>query len=138
MPFDATHLRRPAHMVHLPPVMPEGGGGGPRRIHVQIEIIDRRSPPTPLPRVELLKLLVALILLVAIFGCAAHAQPTSWQSYPFGSGRNYTGTDARGGQWSARSYQNGGTTYFDATGPDGRNQHCQSYELGSQTITECQ
>jgi hypothetical protein len=85
----------------------------------------------------ILKLFVAMLILVAIFGCAAHAQPSSWQSYPFGSGRNYTGTDAKGGQWTGRSYDMGGTTFFDADGPNGQRRHCQSYQLGSVAHTTC-
>jgi hypothetical protein len=136
MPFDTTGRRQPTITV-LPPQPPERGGP-PLRIHVQIELVDRRPPGGwRRPRFGVLKLLLVLILLVAIFGCSAHAQPTSWSSYPFGSGTNYSGTDARGGEWSGRSYDMGGTTFFDADGPDGQHRHCQSYELGSVTRTTC-
>jgi hypothetical protein len=53
MPFDPANvrilppsLREASHTVHLPPVPPErDGGGGPRRVRIKIEIIDRRAPP---------------------------------------------------------------------------------------------
>jgi hypothetical protein len=136
MPFDTTNLHRPT-VTSLPPQPPERGGGGPLRIHVQIDITDRRASRAAPPRFGVLKLLLVLILLAAIFGCQAHAQPSTWDSYPFGSGTNYSGTDAKGGQWTGRSYQNGGTTYFDAAGPDGQHRHCQSYMVGSVTHTTC-
>ena len=41
MPFDTTKLRQPTVTV-LPPTPPDRGDG-PRRIHVQIEIVDRRQ-----------------------------------------------------------------------------------------------
>jgi hypothetical protein len=31
-----------------------------------------------------------------VLALAAHAQPTEWRSYPFGSGVNTTGTDQQG------------------------------------------
>jgi hypothetical protein len=43
MPFDATTFRQTSRVVHLPPQPPEREGGGPRRIHIQIEITDRRA-----------------------------------------------------------------------------------------------
>jgi hypothetical protein len=135
MPFDTTGLRRPDNVVHLPPIAPDRGRGRPRRIH--IDIVDRRSRPTTRSRFVILKLFVALLIPVAIFGCAAHAQPSIWNSYPFGSGTNYNGMDAKGGQWSGRSYDMGTTTFFDADGPDGQHRHCQSYMVGSVTHTIC-
>jgi hypothetical protein len=68
----------------------------------------------------------------------AHAQPSEWRSYPFGGGTNYYGTDAKGREWTGRSYDLGDTTYFDAAGPDGKHVHCSSYVLGADTITRCQ
>jgi hypothetical protein len=68
----------------------------------------------------------------------AHAQPTEWRSYPFGSGTNYTGTDRQGREWTARSFPAGGTSNTTITGPDGRERRCENYTLGSETITQCE
>jgi hypothetical protein len=45
MPFDNTTLRQP-NITVLPPTPPDRDGG-PRRIHIEIEIIDRRAQPRP-------------------------------------------------------------------------------------------
>jgi hypothetical protein len=60
-----------------------------------------------------LPLILVLILLALLFG-RGHAQPSSWSSHELG-----------------------GTTYFDAEGPNGQRQHCESYRLGSTTYTDC-
>jgi hypothetical protein len=72
-----------------------------------------------------------------LIGLAAHAQPSEWRSYPFGSGTNYYGRDAQGREWTGRSYQQGDITYFHAEGPDGRHLHCESSTLGIDTTTRC-
>jgi hypothetical protein len=77
--------------------------------------------------------LLVLLLLAAL----AHAQPTQWQSYREGFLTRYQGTDAQGGSWTGMSYQQGATSYFDASGPDGQQQHCRSWQQGWQTFTEC-
>jgi hypothetical protein len=74
---------------------------------IEIEIIDRRARPAPRPRVGVLQLLLALILLGLLFG-RGHAQPSSWESYELGSTRYYQGTDAGGGNWNGSSYRLGG------------------------------
>jgi hypothetical protein len=43
------------------------------------------------------------IVAFGLIALAAHAQPTKWRSYPFGSGVNSTGTDRQGREWTARS-----------------------------------
>jgi hypothetical protein len=83
-------------MHDLPPRPPERGGGGAQRIHVQIEITDRRAQPTQRSRGGVLQLLVALPSL--LFGSLGHAQPSNWSSYQLGSTRYYEGTDQNGGQ----------------------------------------
>jgi hypothetical protein len=145
MPFDATGFRKPTVTVlppslresgfdaRLPPVVPERGGEPPRRVHIVIEIEDRRRPPVR-RRGGILWWLLALMVLAL----AAHAQPTMWRSYPFGSGTNYSGTDQRGREWTGRSYDVGGTTYTTITAPDGRERRCSSYMLGSERITRCE
>jgi hypothetical protein len=145
MPFDPANvrvlppsLREPSHTVDLPPVPPERGGGGPRRVHIVIEIVDRRQPQRRRSSIGTFAvMLFALIVALALFGCAAHAQPSQWESYRQGSTTYYSGTDAKGGQWSGRSYDLGDTTYFDADGPNGQRQHCESYTLGGMRYTRC-
>ena len=132
MPFDTTTIRRPTVTV-LPPSPPERGDG-PRRIVINIEIVDGRKTVSQRYRFGAFTLwLLALLLLAAL----AHAQPTTWQSYQQGFMTRYQGTDAQGGQWTGSSYKQGFTTYFDATGPHGEHQRCRSWQQGWQTFTEC-
>jgi hypothetical protein len=42
---------------------------------------------------------------------------------------------ARTGQWTARSYDLGGTTCTTITDPTGRERRCSSYVFGSERIT---
>ncbi len=107
MPFDNTTLRQPKVTI-LPPQPPERGGG-PRRIHVQIEFVNRCSQ-TPHRRgyrfgTFTLALLI-IALLAGLAGCtAAHAQPTSWQSYREGFITRYQGNDRDGRSWTGSSYK---------------------------------
>jgi hypothetical protein len=138
MPFDTTKLRQPTVTVPgrvtvLPPTPPERSDG-PRRVHIQIEIVDRRTPPRRRRSSIGVWWWLLLFLLLAL---AAHAQPTQWQSYREGFVTRYQGTDAQGGTWTGQSYKQGFTTYSDFYGPHGETQHCQSYKLGGQTITSC-
>jgi hypothetical protein len=137
MPFDATGLRRPAVTV-LPPTPPERGGG-PQRIHIEIEIVDRRqqSPRRGYRFGTMTLWLLLLAVALALFGCTAQAQPTSWQSYREGFVTRHQGTDDQGGQWTGTSYRQGFTTYFDADGPHGEQRHCRSWQQDWQTLTEC-
>ena len=52
-------------------------------------------------------------------------------------GVNSYGTDAKGHEWTARSYDLGGATYTTITGPDGNKRRCSSYMLGSTRYTRC-
>jgi hypothetical protein len=82
--------------------------------------------------------LLIVALFAALAGCtAAHAQPTSWQSYRDGFVTRYQGNDQSGGQWTGTSYRQGFTTYLDANGPNGESKHCRSWQQGWQTFTEC-
>jgi hypothetical protein len=82
--------------------------------------------------------LLIIALLSALAGCtAAHAQPSSGQSYRDGFMTRYQGNDANGRQWTGQSYKQGFMTYFDANGPHGEQQHCRSWQQGWQTFTEC-
>jgi hypothetical protein len=76
---------------------------------------------------------LALVLLAAL----AHAQPTHWESYQIGSTTYYSGTDANGGQWTGKSYEQWGTRFSEFDGPRGQKQHCRSWQQGGQTKTEC-
>jgi hypothetical protein len=93
-------------MHDLPPRPPERGGGGPQRIRIEIEIIDRRARPAPRGG-GVLTFLLALLLLGLLFG-RGHAQPANWESHQLGSTHYYQGTDAEGGNWNGSSYRLGG------------------------------
>jgi hypothetical protein len=77
--------------------------------------------------------LLVLLLLAAL----AHAQPTNWQSYQLGPTTYYSGTDANGGQWTGKSYEQWGTRFYEFTGPGGQTQHCRAYALPGVRNTEC-
>jgi hypothetical protein len=92
MPLDATNFRKPivtavpdrrqsepVHIIPVPPVPPERGGGDPRRLHIVVEV--RLPPPRRRPTTALWWWAVALTM-VAL---AAHAQPATWESYDLGS-----------------------------------------------------
>jgi hypothetical protein len=65
-----------------------------------------------------------IVLLAALAGCTAHAQPSPWESYRAGFLTMHgTDADADGGQWTDTSYRSGVTTYF-ANGPHGEQRHC--------------
>jgi hypothetical protein len=130
MPFDPANVRILPPMLKdvgltLDPFPPERGGGDPRR---QVRITIEGHVPAP-PTRRRSSALWWWVTALTVLALAAHAQPTEWHSYPFGNGTNYSGTDARGGQWTGRS--------FDFTGPDGRHLHCQSYTQDFDTITHC-
>jgi hypothetical protein len=137
MPFDATSLRRPTVTV-LPPTPPERGGG-PQRIRIEIEIVDRRAPPPPCGYRFGTVILWLLLLAVAfaLFGSTAQAQPSSWKSYQEGFVTRYQGTDAQGGQWTGNSYELFGTRHYEFNGPHGASRHCRSWQQDWQTTTEC-
>jgi hypothetical protein len=145
MPFDSTNfrsanirmapaiLREPGHDVRQPPAVPgHRGGDGPRQVHIVIEV-RLPAPPRHRARTTLWWWFVALM----VVSLAARAQPTEWRSYPFGSGVNSYGTDAKGPEWTACSYDLGGATYTTITGPNGKERRCSSYMLGSTRYTRC-
>ncbi len=76
--FD--YLLDPTVKLEVPPVVippsPRSGGGGPQRIHIQIEITDRpRLDPGPSILARLVGLVLFVIMLAWLAGCApAHAQ----------------------------------------------------------------
>jgi hypothetical protein len=57
---------------------------------------------------------------------------------PVRLGVNSYGTDRQGREWTARSYDVGGTTYTVITGPDGKERRCESYPFGSGTVSRCE
>jgi hypothetical protein len=116
MPFDNTTLRQPRVTVlpptradnfigTLPPPTPRERGGGPQRIVINIEIVQRHPPQRATGGYRFGTLTMTLLiigLLVALLGgCTpAMAQPSSWQSHQDGFMTRYQGTDRDGGQWT--------------------------------------
>jgi hypothetical protein len=108
MPFDPTNWRQPKVTVLPPtiidtgkgssigPIAPERGGGGPQRIRVKIEIVDRRAPAPKRRTGSLLGWLIVL-LLVAL---AAHADNCGFRY------EHWTNTNG----WHGQTRQQGSTT----------------------------
>jgi hypothetical protein len=119
MPFDTTKLRQPTVTV-LPPTPPERGEG-PRRIVVNIEIVERRAPPQR--RSSMLWWWLLLFLAIAL---AAHAEGQRYEHWQ----------DTTTG-WHGQTRTEGRTTDWDAYGPDGRQRHCHRYYVGDQPYTTC-
>ena len=94
MPFDSTSLRRPTVTI-LPPTPPERGG--PQRIHVQIEIVDRRAqaPQRRLTRYQ---------------GIDGNGEPWTGTSYQSGFMTYFDANGPHGEQQHCRSWQQGWQT----------------------------
>jgi hypothetical protein len=128
MPFDNPKLRVLPPTItgkgcNLAPLQPERGGGGPQRIHIEIEIIDRRGAnlrPTTSRFGTFALVLLVLLLLAAL----AHGQQRyeHWQS-----------TDG----WHGQTRTEGSTTDWDAYGPRGEQKHCHRYFVGNVAYTTC-
>jgi hypothetical protein len=67
----------------------------------------------------------------------AHAQPTNWQSYQIGPTTYYSGTDAKGGEWTGSGYEQWGKRFYEFTGSDGQTLRCSAYALPGARNTEC-
>jgi hypothetical protein len=106
-------------MHDLPLWPPEGGGGGPQRIRIETEIIDRHAQLAPRPPGGALAFVLLWLLLLRLFGGLGHAQPTNRENPPAGIDQ---GTDQIGRHWYGSSYRLGGTAFFDACRPNGRAQ----------------
>jgi hypothetical protein len=133
MPFDNPKVRQPKvtvlppsitdNVVHVPPTPPERGGG-PRPIHLQIEIIDRRAPSRRDYRFGSFTFWLLVLLVLAAL---AHADQGGihydhWQS-----------TDG----WHGETRTQGTTTDWDAYGPKGEQKHCHRYYVGDVAYTTC-
>jgi hypothetical protein len=120
--------------VTPPPPPPEPPKEPPRppRVHVDIEIVDRRyaAPPARKPG-GALKWLVAFGLIAAAIVGTAHGE--TWTSHKEGFMTRYQSDQGASGS----SYKQGFMTYYDMNLPDGSTRHCHSYKQGWQTIMEC-
>jgi hypothetical protein len=114
----------------LPPIPPEGGGG-PQRIVVNIEIVDRRAVQDTLRRSRpgtVAWVVFWLLVLIAL----AHAQPITYehQQGPHG--------------WHSETFRQGTVEDWRALGPHGEQRHCHSYVPGgaqghpSDRVTTCE
>jgi hypothetical protein len=134
MPFDFESLLR-ERRVHVeppqaPPQPPERGGDAPRRIHVMIEIVERRPPAKRRHRFGTLTLvLLIIIMLAALAGCTvAHAQTNGPMRYEHWQDTN---------GWHGEVRRQGRTTDWTDYGPNGQQRHCHTYYVGDQPITSC-
>jgi hypothetical protein len=127
MPFDTTKVRLPDNVVHLPPVTPERGGGGPQRIHIQIEIVDRRGTPPGTGKGHRFGTVVLVLFWLLLLAALAHAEE--------GGIRYEHWTDTNG--WHGETRTQGRTTDWTAYGPRGEQKHCHRYYVGDTAYTTC-
>ena len=120
MPFDATKQ----HTVTVLPSTPPEGGGGPRRIRIEIEIVDRRKS---VRRPHGFGAVVAWLLVLLLLVLAAHADQ---------GGIHYEHWQDTNG-WHGETRTQGSTTDWTAYGPDGRQKQCHRYYVGDQAYTSC-
>jgi hypothetical protein len=125
MPFDATKLRDPRIAV-LPPTEPPTGppeGGGPRRVVINIEIVQRPPAPSQRRGRDVLAVILWLLALIVL----AHADD--------GGMRYEHWQDTNG--WHDETRTEGRTTDWTAYGPHGQQKHCHRYFVGDQAYTSC-
>jgi hypothetical protein len=124
MPFD--NLRLKPRITVLPTTTPpERGGGGPQRVHIEIEIVDRRQPPPRRYRFGTFTLWLIVLLVIAAL---AHGQPAPGQRYEHWQDTN---------DWHGQIRTEGRTTVWDSYGPRGEQKHCHRYYVGDQPYTNC-
>jgi hypothetical protein len=129
MPFDDTTTRRAPHVTILPPTPPEHGKGPPQRIHIEIELVDRRQSP---PGGYGLGVFAFWLFVLFALAALAHAQtPQPDQRWHY---QHFQGL----GGWHGETRSQGTTSDFDAYGPGGQHRHCHRYYVGDQPITTCQ
>jgi hypothetical protein len=136
MPFDNTKVRQPKITVlpptiagrgsNLDPIPPERGGGGPQRLRIEIEIVDRRAPLLSSGyRFGTFALVLFILLLLAAL---AHADQ---------GGIRYEHWQDIGNGWHGQTRTEGTTTTWDAYGPNGERKSCHRYYVGDQPFTTC-
>jgi hypothetical protein len=111
-----SKLREPRITV-LPPIPPERSGGGPQRIVVNIEIVERRAAQNILSGHRLGTVAWVVIWLLVLIALA-HAQPITYehQQGPHG--------------WHSETFRQGTVEDWRALGPHGEQRHCHSYVPG--------
>jgi hypothetical protein len=124
MPFDPN----PDRVVILPPSPPERGEPRRQRVHIEIEIVDRRqqSPPRRGYRFGTFTLVLFVLLLLAAL---AHAQPSDGRFHY----EHWQGPDG----WHGETRSQGSTTDWDSYGPNGQARHCHRYFAGDTPYTNC-
>jgi hypothetical protein len=95
-------------------------------VHIDIEIVDRRSPPSK--RSTFWFWLIVIMLLLAM---AAHAHADNNNG-----GIHYDHWQDTNG-WHGQTRTQGTTTDWDAYGPHGEQKHCHRYFVGDQAYTNC-
>lgn len=113
-------------MMDLPPKPPERGGGDPRRVVINIDLVPV-SRPAPLPPTPFWRPVRGFVLFVVFTGlllAVCHSQPVyeHWQGP---------------GPWHGQVRQEGRTTDWDTYGPQGEQRHCHRYFVGDQAYTTC-
>ena len=118
-----------------PPLSPLPERGSPGRIHIAIEICDRRAPP---PRMTLWRFfwtLIAIGFVLWALGAGANAQTTERQ-YRLGTTTYFEGHNAAGDRWHGTMYRFGSTIITNMYG-DGWSEYCRTTKLGSTLTTDC-
>src|SRR5215469_13765077 len=123
MPFDPTNWRQPTVTV-LPPTPPKRGGG-PQRIHIEIEIVDRRaaSPRRGYRPGRFTFWLIVLLLLAAMAHADNGIRYDHWQDTTSG--------------WHGQTRTQGTTVDWDAYGPNGQQKHCHRHIVDDTAYPTC-
>jgi hypothetical protein len=129
-PTLEPEVREPIPPVAPPPEPPRR----PAPIHITIDLTGvpmaaPRARYSPLNR--LIGIVLALLLISLLVGCAAAAHADEWND----------GQRQDSGDWSASTYRPHGSrnTYTEFHGPNGETRHCTSFRMqgGDTTYTDC-
>ena len=130
MPFDSTKLRQrqPSVTVLPPTTQPPERGGGPQRVHVTIEINDKRAiARAQRQRSRWVMAVLIWAIVIGILATLARADN--------GGPRYDHWQDTNGSHGEVR--RQGTTTDWTAYGPRGEQKHCHRYFVGDQPYTNC-
>lgn len=123
MPFDPAGFHNKPNVTILPPTPPEPGGGG-RRVHIEIEIVDRRQEIRRRPAEPGRRLRSAFwfwFVVLMLIALSAHSQTTNDTRELTPSQRGAVGDWIRTRCWPSNPYANSGLQVFIVVTTDSNN-----------------